>query len=292
MDSTSVCDTVIQVKTITDTVIKVDTVYAFASKKASSIQSIAPWIGLGLTVVGWFIGLILTRVNNKKSFRESVLDRIRIEVTPSLIEYQKWLDLLHKMMMEVRTNFIRRFDNYEEARKLIVKQIEAKTSDQATLERLTMDDLDLTDLRAYLNGGPKVNFYKRFQEYEFLFPRMSSMVSSLRERHTDLIGMLTTFYTGYNPKNILDNNMDIDYLRFAIDEARVLRDQLFQVFQYECLSSMDNLDEPKFKPIHFDAIVRKDDGTLTISTSPENGINKLRELFIKDPPMSTRTFHP
>lgn len=236
-----------------DTIAKVDTLFiqAPATQKAW-FETWAPWIGLFLTLAGWFISSFLTRRNALKSFEEGVLDKIRIEMNTPLMTYHTFLnELLFAVDMLRRAS-------PEDSHKSHDGQHLAPTAEGIA------KPLEISDSGLWLS---------LFEQYSLCFENFSETFTVLRRRHTEIIrktNKLINEYTQFKPEA---KAYHIDTLFKLVNEQYALRDQFSIFLQYECLKNMKRIKRPDFtKPKSGERIVRTKKGKyLVVDPDLETG---------------------
>jgi hypothetical protein len=213
---------------------------------AAGVGLVAVWVA----VKGWKRNQILSRENQVKAFEESIKDKIRLELNTSLNAYREWLDKVARAIYSVQRSIER-----------TITEPDFVTEGPVTF-RDVYDQIhpELTNFIGIANNGSDMDWVSRYRDYDLFFPQMKGIVIAMRIKHGNLLGLLQQ--NGHEPDPELEPSIEIFKIEAQLQELRILRNQFFQFFQYECLRTIQGIPLPSFNATdNYCTINRREDGS-------------------------------
>ncbi len=195
-------------------VISGDTLHIVTSSPGHSWGTIIPWVGLGLTIIGWFINSLFSRSNTLKAFEEGVLDKIRIEINSEITKYTAWVDMLHTQLYLVYQSELETY--YEEFPKL----------------------------NSLLQSDQFGSLMNAFNNYQNLFRPLVPILSVVNRYQSKIINEMAPLV---QTRPLGKNEARLEEVGNGILQIKFFTAQFFEALQYDCLQSLKRVRNYKNK---------------------------------------------
>lgn len=225
----------------------IDTLYIVTSSPAHSWGIILPWVGLGLTILGWFANSSFSRRNQLKSFEEGVLDKIRLEINKELSIYREWVLKWNFLVMDAFP-------------------FNPATSKKYAIEITNHIEKELITPLSFL-----------VHQYSPIFKNITPIFEALHNHYSKTLAEFTKFVQKDITTTPIAEN-EIEEMRSKISYQLVLIDQYFNALQYDCLRSLNRIKDYKNRQKDGSLYYRDENGTVHIYELPK--IGRIKKIIL------------